>query len=666
MSISDDFHALNAEQEAASSWRTGPFLLLAGPGTGKTRTLVTRHRLLRLSGESCESILCLTFARAAALEMRQRIALDAGVAIEKIAAGTLHALALSLLRRFPDQFQSLVNYRLASPDQARICLQQSAIDIGWGAAVDAAGEAILRLKDRRATPADRDAAEMLAPTGMDASRLRRLFASYQATLHRAGLIDFADLINGVADGLENDWRFCETLSNGKPWVMVDEYQDLSPAQHAVIDRLIGKDRNLWAVGDDDQVLYSWRSAEVEAILNFQDRYPGAELGYLTQNYRSLPGIVSAAGRLISRNKVRFVKDLVSVRLSSSQADGTATSNPDRSGTLSSTTPASGPAIEMTTGSPDPSNFELHGAEQDKSLQGNLTPELEFISRADAEDEARGVVEMIRQAQAAGTPIEQIAVIARVGHRLGRIERALCLSGFSVDVVGAVPFIERPEIRLVLRALQDRTGVRLVEAPQAPDWISRQFAAFPGDEIARAISLCSWLSRKAPRGTSDERREAWAFSLMDLADELRQASTVKNLKRRLRGHAAGDRPSVCLSTVHGAKGREWDVVYLVGWEDGVIPHPLSKNQEEERRAAYVGLTRARNKAVVSWAEMRAGRRAGPSAFVYEMGWRTPTSRTDGHTDNPNLEPPTGTRSQTAGAIRVRAGLPGVRRRPQRRP
>ena len=590
--IPDEAYALdglNPEQAEAAAWGEGPMLVLAGPGTGKTGTLVRRFLVLRARQVEASRILCLTFARAAATEMRERISAVSGIRAEQVPAGTMHGIALALLREHPRAFPDLSSRRLAGEEEARAAFQAAARNLGWGDIEGAAG-AVDRLKDRRIRPGDRDGVAAATPPGMDPSRLSSLFAAYQQCLSAAGIFDFGDLIDRVAHGLEQDRALAAGLARRRPWIMVDEFQDLNPAQHALLEPLLGEQRNLWAVADDDQLLYGWRSADVSAVLGFADRNPGSSIIRLTQNYRSRPAIVEAANRLIAHNVVRFPKVL------------------------------------------RPTRPEAPGC-------------LECFAWRDPEAEAEGIADRIASAIAAGQSPDTIAVLARVGHRLGPVERALGRRGVATEVAGAPCFTERPEIKLALRALRDASGnPRLSDGPPAPPWISSQMRESRGDFAARASSLCLWLARRPPGSADSERREAWAYALADLSQEIRAAGTAEALADRLkRGPATG--PRVRLSTVHAAKGLEWNTVILIGWESGVIPHPLSADVEEERRNAYVGMTRARDLLIVSWADSRAGRNAGASVFVFEAG----------------LRPGAAIRPAAPGTIRIAGGNPGVRRR-----
>ncbi|MCC7275200.1 MAG: UvrD-helicase domain-containing protein [Alphaproteobacteria bacterium] len=623
--------ALNPAQRAAVETVDGPVLVLAGAGTGKTRVLTSRLAYILLTRRAWPGqILAVTFSNKAAREMRDRVAAMIGAAVEGLWLGTFHAIAARILRRHGELVGLRSNFTiLDTDDQIRLMkqvLQAEGIDDRRWPARLVLG-VVERWKDRGLTP-DKVPAEEAA-SDVAGGRLAAIYALYQDRLRTVNAVDFGDLLLHNLTIFLTDHSVLEEYQRRFRYVLVDEYQDTNVAQYLWLRLLAQGHRNLCCVGDDDQSIYGWRGAEIGNILRFEADFPGARIVRLEQNYRSTPPILAAASGLIAKNRGRL-----------------------------------GKTLWTEAGGGDP--VRVHGL-------------------WDGEAEARWVGDEIEARQRQGDALSQIAILVRAGFQTREFEERLLTLGVPYRVVGGPRFYERQEIRDALaylrlvhqpdddlaferivnlprRGLGDAT-LRLLHGRARADGLSLSAAAVrlvAGDGLKPA-------ARKALAGFLDDldrwRRMVDAVMHTDLARTILDESgytrmwqadrspeapgRLENLKElvvamgefeTLAGFlehvalvmenvegAAGE--VVNLMTLHAAKGLEFDTVFLPGWEEGLFPHPRALEEkgeaglEEERRLAYVGLTRARRRALVSFA---ANRRiynqwtaAIPSRFVDEL-------------------------------------------------
>lgn len=563
--------SLNPEQRCAAAHRDGPMLVLAGPGTGKTATLVARFGHMVREGFDPSSFLSITFTRAAAQQLKDRMARVTGILPGSIPASTFHSFCLALLRRYPDHFGRLATRRLISDGEQNHILSE--IVDGGRFGEDDVVTSISRLKDSLITPQAQAALAEKAPRARrDAEfRLAERYAAYQNRLEEGGLMDFGDLIMGAVQVLEADRALASGLSSRFGYLMVDEYQDINLAQARLIDALLVAHDNLWAVGDDDQSLYAWRGSDVSYILDFQSRYPKAGIVRLVRNYRSTPSIISAAGVLIKKNVKRLEKDLIS------QTDG-------------------GPPVDV---------------------RSFATPDLE----------AAWIAERIKNYLQEGRSPSSIAVLCRVGHDLTEIERALEKEWIPVNVAGAASFWRLPEVKAGLKAIAFVTKSFISEyGDHVPAWLRGRLGKLStrGSFGQVAARVCNDLAGTAPHKLTDERREEWINSLRQLRREVESCATPDILREKIRDRireSSSGRPnktdSVQLCSIHAAKGLEWPVVFVAGWEEDVLPHKRADDIEEERRLAFVAMTRARDQLHLSYAVERHEKPAERSRFLDEI-------------------------------------------------
>ena len=623
-------NTLNPEQREAVEATEGPVLVLAGAGTGKTRVLTTRLAHIIDSGLAYPSqILAVTFTNKAAREMIERVAKLLGHPVEGMWLGTFHAMAARILRRHAEVVGLRPDFTiLDADDQVRLLkqlLQGADIDEKrWPART--LSIVIQRWKDRGLSPSrvgDTEGAEFANGRG------QKLYAAYQERLKTVNAVDFGDLL------LHNLTLFAaqpDVLADYQRrfrYILVDEYQDTNVAQYLWL-RLLAQGRsNICCVGDDDQSIYGWRGAEVGNILRFEDDFPGASVIRLERNYRSTGHILATASGLIAHNTGRLGKTLWT---------------------------------EDAAGEP----IKLSGV-------------------WDGDAEARRVGEEIERLSRAGQRRSQMAVLVRAGFQTRAFEERFLTIGLPYRVIGGLRFYERQEIRdaiayvrVLMQPDDDLAFERIVNLPkrglgdtamQAVHGLARarntslyraaealietdelkpkprqtfvdllasfvrwrgQLGAMPHVELVERMLDESgytemWQKDKSPQapGRLENLKELVAAleEFETLGAFLEHVSLVMDREEG----AASDMVNVM--TLHSAKGLEFETVFLPGWEEGLFPHQLALYEkgaaglEEERRLAYVGLTRARKRAHILFA---ANRRvynqwtsAIPSRFIDEL-------------------------------------------------
>jgi DNA helicase-2/ATP-dependent DNA helicase PcrA len=630
--MTDYLATLNDEQRLAVETVDGPLLVLAGAGTGKTRVLTTRFAHILLTGRAAPGqVLAVTFTNKAAREMRERVSVLLGRPAEGLWLGTFHALCARMLRRHAGLVGLNQNFSILDTDDQQRLLKQ----VMESFRLDAKRwpppllmGAIQRFKDRGQTPervtAD-DAGDLAG------GRMREVYTAYQARLLALNAADFGDLmlhmteiLRGHADVLAQYHRFFR-------YILVDEYQDTNLVQYLWLRLLAQQSKNICCVGDDDQSIYSWRGAEVENILRFEKDFPGAKIVRLERNYRSTAPILAAASALIAHNEGRLGKTL-------------------RSG-----------------------------------LKDAAGENVSVVSLWDSDEEARMVGERVEALRRDGAKLATMAILVRAGFQTRSFEERMIMLAIPYRVVGGLRFYERAEIRdtiAYLRVLRqpsdDLAFERIINVPRrgigegalrtiheaARAQQTSLYAAAAGlahagalkgkvrDGIkALAAGFDRWramLERDGHVVTASALLDESGYVDMWKADKTPEApGRIENLKELLQAmgdfetlsgfldhvslvmeneeQAEADR--ISLMTMHAAKGLEFDTVFLPGWEEGLFPSQRSmdeggnKGLEEERRLAYVGLTRARKRAIVSYAAHRQiygnWQSSIPSRFVDEL-------------------------------------------------
>jgi DNA helicase-2/ATP-dependent DNA helicase PcrA len=561
---------LNREQLEAASHGEGPALVLAGPGTGKTTTLVGRYCRLVESGVDPASILAVTFARKAAQTLTQRIGDRLRVDTKSFPVSTFHAFC-ERMRRDGD-IPATQGWTLVKEGQVFEILREVRAALPEAGDVDDLADAIARFKDRLETPNERSKSAREAPVTRRTAELTiaNAYQAYQNYLREHRLIDFGDMVMAALTALGADGELRNRIAGRFRFLMVDEYQDINPAQDKLLELLLLGHSNLWVVGDDDQAIYGWRGSDVHYITGFESRFPGSRVIRLERNYRSRAPILRVADGLIRNNPERLGKVL----------------RPQLAG--------------------DTKIVMCHA--------GDESFEADWISRS------------VQRLAHLGVPWREIAVLVRTNHLTFAIEAAFRSR--------KIPYVVRPGARL-LGIARGEGGARSGTASR--DRIGRSFAHAgvprgtrgPGAGDSRGSSFATRLrcaaeaiAKRPPLSASTERKIEWSGSALQVAEEAARhggpaefLAYVEDHRHERKTEESDD--AVIISTVHQAKGLEWEAVFVAAVEAGVLPHSKAADREEERRLAFVALTRAKRYLSVTHAFQRGGRGTEPSPFWAEM-------------------------------------------------
>jgi len=569
----DHLVGLDEEQREAVLAARGPLCVLAGAGTGKTRTIT--HRIAHLVADghvAAGQVLAVTFTSRAAGEMRSRLrAMDTtpGASVAAVQALTFHAAARRQLQYFWPRVVGSTGWELLDRKFAVVAqaANRARQQVSTDDVRDLAGE-IEWAKASLITPEGYVAAvtEISRDIPLDAEKVAAIYHGYEALkANRDGrtLLDFDDLLLHTAAAIENDAAVASEFRDRYRCFVVDEYQDVTPLQQRVLDAWLGDRDDLTVVGDANQTIYSFTGATPRYLLDFSRRFPEATVVRLERDYRSTPQVVSMANRVIGAARGRMAG----------------------------------------------SKLHLIG-------QRPPGPEPRFNEHPDEAAEATAVARAIKKLITAGTPASEIAVLYRINAQSEVYEEALTEAGIPFQVRGGEGFFSRQEIRQALVALQ-RAADRGAdgELPQ----------------LVRELLEPLGLTPEAPAGAKARERWEALTSLAELVDDeiaarpdLELSALVAELKLRADARHPPVVQGVTLASLHAAKGLEWDAVYLVGLADNTLPishalahGPDSEAVEEERRLLYVGITRARMYLELSWALARnAGGRQSrrPSRFL----------------------------------------------------
>ncbi len=622
---------LNPEQRQAVEILDGPLLVLAGAGTGKTRVLTTRIAHLLLTGKAVPGqVLAVTFTNKAAREMKERVGTLIGRAVEGLMLGTFHSVCAQILRRHAELLGLKPSFTILDmDDQLRLLKQVLAAanldEKRWPARV--LSNLIQRWKDRGLTPDRVTASEM---TEFGGGRGVELYTHYQQRLQALNAVDFGDLILHCLTLFTQHEDVLQTWQRRFKYLLVDEYQDSNVAQYLWLRLLAKGSQNICVVGDDDQSIYGWRGAEVGNILRFEKDFPGARVIRLERNYRSTHHILGAASELISKNAGRLGKRLWTEHEEGERLvlrgvwDGEEEARVvgeeiedlhRKSNSLSEM------AILVRAG------FQTREFEERFVTLGvpyRVVGSLRFYERQEIRD-AIAYLRVLVQPED-GLAFERIVNTPKRGigdatlqavHQLARAE------GTSLETAAAklVTTDElKPRARAALAGLLEDFGRwRGLLGNMAHD----ELTALVLDESGYTAM---WQRDKSPDAPG--RLE----NLKELVAALEEFETLPNFLEHVSlvmdNDAKGETSEmVSLMTLHSAKGLEFDTVFLPGWEEGVFPHARALDEsgkdglEEERRLAYVGLTRARKRVYLSHAANRRiynqWQSSPPSRFLDEL-------------------------------------------------
>lgn len=551
--------ALDPDQRRVAQQVTGPLAVLAGAGTGKTRAITYRvAHGAALGAFDPQSVLALTFTSRAAAEMRQRLR-DLGVPGAQ--ARTFHSAALRQLRFFWPQtiggtLPGLVEHKASLVASAasrigvrvdRTAVRDLASEVEW---------AKVSMVDREHYPQVARSMGRSAPAGLEFDQFSRLMDAYEEAKSERGVIDFEDVLLVMSGIMREREDIARQVRSQYRNFVVDEYQDVSALQQDLLDQWTGDRHDVCVVGDVAQTIYSFAGATPRYLTGFRDRHPGANVIELNRDYRSTPQIVAVANQVMAH----------------------------------ATTPTSARGATAPAGA-------VHLVSQRE-----MGPAVSFHTFDSDQAEAQAVAARVAQLVGDGEKLQSMAVLYRTNSQSETLEEAFTQAGLSVVVRGGTRFFERDEIRrtlLLLRrmALAEESGVgeddsggllrQVKDAAQAAGWSP---TPPPGQGALRERwdNLNALVELAAGRGTLD------------------LPQFVAELDERVQAQAAPAVAGVTLSTLHAAKGLEWETVFLVGVAEGLLPISMAQTpqaREEERRLLYVGVTRARTRLEVSWARAR---------------------------------------------------------------
>ena len=526
---------LDPEQREAASHLVGPVCILAGAGTGKTRTITHRIAYGIAKGYyAANRVMALTYTNRAAGELRARLR---SLGIPGVSVKTFHAAALSQLEYFwpqyagvpaPTVLESKAKLLSEVAGKLKISLDSSAIR-ELAAEIEWRKFSMLNLDEY----ADRVATRPKV-AGLSAAKNLELQAAYESAKVASQRVDWEDVLVLTLGMLRAEPLALAHVQQQYRFYTVDEYQDISPLQHALLDTWLGEHSELCVVGDPNQTIYSFTGATSEFLLSFEERYENAKVVQLTRNYRSTQQIVATANRLTAESQIE----------------------------------------------PLQSQGEIGFA---PVIQGFST----------VTEEANAVAGAIRELISSGSKASQIAVLYRINGQSEAIENALSALQIGYQVRGGERFFARAEIQSAMRSIR------------AESLISTGKTLF--ESVSDICRTHGWQAMPpVDAGAGIEKWEA-LNSLVAIVEELPAGSTLsdfaKELDERQRSQHEPIKEAVTLSTIHAAKGLEWDSVFVVGVSEGYLPITYAKSEREiyeEQRLLYVALTRARRDLSISWA------------------------------------------------------------------
>jgi DNA helicase-2/ATP-dependent DNA helicase PcrA len=635
MDVSHLLDDLNDVQREAVAAAPGPLLVLAGAGSGKTRVLTHRVAwLVGVEGVSPHSILAVTFTNKAAHEMRGRIESMLEAPVGGMWIGTFHGLSHRLLRSHWREANLVQNFNiLDSEDQLRV-IKRIMKGLNMDEAYWPPKQAMWFInghKEEGRRP--KDLGESNDPTQRE---LRRVYVAYEETCQRSGLVDFAELLLRAYELLRDNAAMREHYQTRFRHLLVDEFQDTNRIQYAWLRLFVGPERNLFVVGDDDQSIYGWRGAKVENILKFENDFPGTRVIRLEQNYRSTGTILKAANAVIGHNTGRLGKNLW-------------------------TAGEIGEPIELYTAYTDfdEARFVIDRI-QSWVAQGRARAECAVLYRSNAQSrlfEERLINEGIPYRVYGGLRFferaeikDALAYLRLVAsrHDDASFDRVVNVPtrGIGAKTVDAVRERARGEKISLWEAAQKLTGLSELPARarealnvflQLIERLARETAGLALGEVVEHMLAGSGLIEhyKKEKGEKAESRVENLEELVNAArgfehDETEGLDPLSSFLAHAaleagEGQAEEWEDCVQLMSLHSAKGLEFPLVFLTGLEEGLFPHQHSLEDpsrlEEERRLCYVGMTRARERLILTQAELRRlhgnEHYTSPSRFLGEI-------------------------------------------------
>ena len=621
---------LNEEQTVAVLNTDGPTLVVAGAGSGKTKVLTSRLAYIVKEKKAWPNqILCVTFTNKAAKEMRDRVIKILGEKLNSLSwLGTFHSISVKFLRRHAEALGFKSNFTILDVDDQKKLIR----NICKAENIDAkkiSPQFIIALIDRWKNKGLLPDDVKLSKKHIFENQILKVYKIYQKKIKDLNACDFGDLILYCVKLFEKNHDIRSIYSNNFKYILVDEYQDTNFIQNKWLNLIVNENKNICCVGDDDQSIYSWRGAEIKNFLSFDKVYPDCKIFRLEQNYRSTKNILDTASYLISHNKDRLGKKLWS-----------------------------------------------------DEQKGDL---VKLNCYRNGKEEAQGVGDIIEQNIKKKNSLNNIAILVRAIYQTREFEERFLKIGVNYRIIGGTKFYERAEVkdaicylRVINQKFDDLAFERIVNTPrrglgettikQLHEYSSKSNLCLE-DSVRKLIELDKFKPKiKAAikhlldfltKWRADLKTNKHYDLLKIILDEsgysemlknkkdLENENRLENLKELLRAmrdydnlqgfleHVAlatsidqkWEDERVNIMTIHAAKGLEFDVVFLPGWEEGLFPHQKSLEEkgdfalEEERRLAYVGITRAKKEAHISFAMQRTYHGEWmdslPSRFVNEI-------------------------------------------------
>ncbi|RUM67469.1 MAG: ATP-dependent helicase [Sulfurospirillum sp.] len=616
------FAELNESQSEAVRQIDGPILILAGAGSGKTKTITSRVAYLIQNGIPPSSILTLTFTNKAAAEMRQRAMalLDQQVTYPPLLC-TFHKFGLLFLKHHMQELNRSNNFVIIDTDDKKRILKSFDIDLP----VPMVAAEISRFKNNLISPEEAiSAAQML-----NYKKIAQIFQKYEAYLEQNNLVDFDDLLALPYQILDQNPQLCEEISRKYQYILVDEYQDTNDLQFKLLEKLSSTHNNLCVVGDDDQSIYGWRGANIKNILEFDKRFADTKVIKLTKNYRSTEAILKAANELIEHNRNRLGKKLESTRDSGK--------------------------------------------------------EIEFIHFDDENSEAREIAARVKTLINRGIDPKEIAILYRINALSRSIEEGLNRAGVPYKMVGGLKFYERAEVKDIIAYLRvitnphdDFSLKRIINKPKrgigkatidklldmAYQNSCSVYNIFTDhrEKLAESVTKKAFTTITEFFGKITDIREKLESSSYDLIDNLEEAFGIRHYYEQMpdgmdrvlnidefyglyrdfviqnqdatleaflnditlqSDQDQIDERSISIMSIHASKGLEFNYLFVIGLEEGFFPLVGDGcDIEEERRLGYVAITRAKKELTLSSSATRyyKGKRAqlSKSRFLAECG------------------------------------------------
>ena len=610
--MKDFLQKLNDEQKSAVLNTEGPSLVVAGAGSGKTKVLTSRLAyILEQKKAWPNQILCVTFTNKAAKEMRERVIKIIGGKTNSLAwLGTFHSISVKFLRRHAEAIGLKSNFTILDTDDQKKLIK----NICKGENIDAkkiSPQFIMSLIDQWKNKGLLPDEVKLTKKNLFEGQILKVYKIYQNKIKDLNACDFGDLILYCVKIFESHEDIKNIYSNNFKYILVDEYQDTNFIQNKWLNLIINKNKNICCVGDDDQSIYSWRGAEIKNFLGFDKVYPDCKIFRLEQNYRSTKNILDVASFLISHNKDRLGKKLWS------------------------------------------------DSEKGDAVKLNCY--------RDGKEEAEGISDLIEENIKKKSSLNNIAILVRAIYQTREFEERFLKTGINYRIIGGIKFYERAEVkdaicylRIINQKFDDLAFERIINTPKRGlgDATIKQLHSYSSknksclEDSARKLLqlnefkpkvrvvinhllelISKWRSDLKTKKHYDLLKiildESGYSAMLKNKKDLENENKIENLKELLRAmhdydnlqgfleHVAlatsidqewGDE-KVNIMTMHAAKGLEFESVFLPGWEEGLFPHQKSLEEkgdlalEEERRLAYVGITRAQKKAYISFAMKR---------------------------------------------------------------